>query len=225
MKTHLLILSLSLFLSCFAQEGKTPYPEFLKHVIAQRDSFKSDYVKANSLGKDSILNQARIYLTKTLSEDIFPYWYGTKWDFNGTTRTPQKGKIACGYFITNILSDIGLKIPRTKWAQSPSEVFIKKLAFGNLNRFSNKPISEIKDFLKKKGEGLYVVGLDYHVGFVLVTKEKIRFIHADYYEPDIGVVSEEIDSFSPINDSSYRVFGKLMEKQMIINWIQGISFN
>lgn len=215
---------LILCLSCSAQEEKLSYSEFLKQVIAQKDSFKIEYSKADSLGKDSIINNARLYLISTLNEDIFPYWYGTKWDFNGTTRTPKKGKIACGYFVTNILTDIGFKIPRVKWAQSPSEVFIKKLAFGNMNRFSNKPIDEIKDFLKKKGKGLFLVGLDYHVGFVLVTKTEIRFIHADYYEPEIGVVSEEIDSFSPIADSSYRVFGKLMERQMIVNWIESKQF-
>src|SRR5215212_694349 len=33
-------------------------------------------------------------------DSIIPYWIGTKWNFNGITEVPQKGSIACGYFVT-----------------------------------------------------------------------------------------------------------------------------
>lgn len=205
------------------QKEKKDYSQFLEDIISSRDSLNKVYSAADSSKKSSIITYAREYLISKMSQELFPYWYGTPWDFNGTTRQPQKGKIACGYFVTNILTDVGFKIPRIEWAQSASEVFIKKLAFGNMNRFSNKPISEIKTFLKKSGNGLYLVGLDQHTGFVFVQDDLIRFIHADYYEPEIGVVSEEIDSNSPIANSAYRVFGKLMSVEMMINWIRGIE--
>jgi len=67
---------------------------------------------------------------------------------------------------------------------------------------------------------LYLVGLDSHTGFIYVHNNTIRFIHADYYEPEIGVVSEKIDSESPIKDSKYRIIGKLMSDEMIIAWIK-----
>lgn len=67
---------------------------------------------------------------------------------------------------------------------------------------------------------MYLVGLDSHTGFISVTDNTIRFIHADYYEPHIGVVSEKIDSESPINDSKYRVIGKLMPDEMVVAWIK-----
>ena len=183
----------------------------------------SEYSESDSIGQDSIISIARDYLINTMTKEVFPCWYGTKWDFNGTTRTPQKGKISCGYFVTNILTDVGFNIPRVKWAQSASEVFIKKLSFGNIDRFSNKSISTIEKYLRKSGNGLYIVGLDCHTGFVFVDNDEIRFIHADYYEPEIGVVSEKIDSHSPIADSKYRVFGKLMSDEMVLNWILNIE--
>jgi hypothetical protein len=117
---------------------------------------------------------------------------------------------------------VGFNIPRIKWAQSPSEIFIKKLSFGNVDRFSNVPILTIEKYLKKSGNGIYLVGLDCHTGFIFVNNDEIRFIHADYYEPEKGVVSEKINSNSPIADSRYRVIGKLMSDKMIINWILNI---
>lgn len=111
-------------------------------------------------GKDSVIDTARKFLLNTIGNDVFPYWYGTPWDFNGHTKIPQQGAIACGYFVTTVLLDAGFNIPRIKWAQLASEVFIKKLASNNLQRFSNKPISEIEEYLRNIEPGLYVVGLD-----------------------------------------------------------------
>lgn len=206
-------------LSCRGQDEKKEYTVLVSEIAIKRDSLSLKYAQADSSIKDTVLQEAHDYLVKSF-DAIFPYWYGAEWDFNGTTRTPKKGKIACGYFVTNILSDVGFKIPRVKWAQSASEVFIKKLAFGNIKRFSNKPISNVKEYLLKAGNGIYVVGLDSHTGYISVKDGAINFIHADYYEPEIGVVSEKLDSDNPLADSSYRVIGKLMEDEMIIFWLK-----
>ncbi len=222
MKKLILIFAFLSALSCNGQE-QIAYSSIIKKIIEKRDSLMLEYTESDSIGQDSIIIVARTFLINTMIKEIFPCWYGTKWDFNGTTRIPQQGRIACGYFVTNILTDVGFNIPRVKWAQSASEVFIKKLSFGNIDRFSNKPISEIENYLKRSGPGLYLVGLDCHTGFVSVFNTKIRFIHADYYEPEKGVVSEKINSNSPISDSKYRVFGKLMSDEMIINWILKIK--
>ena len=107
-----------------------------------------------------------------MTDKIFPYWYGTDWDFNGTTQKPNEGKIACGYFVTTTLRDIGLDINRVKLAQCASEQMIKKLVSeDNIYRFSNKSIEEFETNLKQKGNGIYVVGLDNHTGFVLFSDE------------------------------------------------------
>lgn len=218
MKKLCVFLIFMVYISCNAQEKKE-YADFIEEIVIQRDSFKESYITSSSSEKKEIVKNAREYLISKMTTELFPYWYGTQWDFNGTTRTPQNGKIACGYFITNILTDVGFNIPRVKWAQSASEVFIKKLSYGEIQRFSNKPITTIEQHLLKSGDGLYLVGLDSHTGFIYVHNNQVRFIHADYYEPEIGVVSEAIYSHSPIKDSNYRVIGKLMSDKMIISWI------
>jgi hypothetical protein len=64
------------------------------------------------------------------------------------------------------------------------------------------------------------VGLDTHVGFVLVEGKTISFIHSNYYYPDLGVMKENISTKNPLLDSHYRIFGKLLTDEMIVNWLE-----
>src|SRR5690554_4201303 len=204
---------------CYGQNKGNEYSLLVQEILLKREEFKSKYVNSDTAEKVSTLNEARIFLDRVISKDIFPYWYGTNWDYNGTTRIPKEGKIACGYFVTNILTDVGFNIPRIKWAQSASEVFIVKLAHGNIKRFTNRPINEIEKYLQISGNGVYLVGLDMHVGFLVVESTNISFIHSNYYQPKIGVMSEKINSRNPLNDSNYRIIGKLMTDEMIVKWL------
>lgn len=215
------------FFSCnsFGQSHYENYLELHKEILLKKDSLHNVYNRVTLTGKDSVIDNTRKFLFDIIANDIFPYWYGTPWDFNGHSKIPQQGTIACGYFVTTVLLDAGFNVPRIKWAQSASGVFIKKLAPNNLQRFSNKPISAIEKYLKNAGPGLYVVGLDSHVGFIVVKNDSIQFVHANYYEPDIGVMSQEIDSKNPLKDSKYHIIGKLLTDEMVINWLQSIPYH
>ena len=222
MKNTLIPLIFLLTVCANCQTHQQDYKTIIDEIAQQREQYKQQYINSNT--KDAVVNSANKYLVEKISTTLFPFWYGTKWDFNGVSRIPKKGKIACGYFVTAILTDSGFKIPRIKWAQSASEVFIKKLAKNNIKRFSNTPLSDIKTYLKKSGNGLYIVGLDNHVGFIYVKNETMQFIHANYYEPETGVMSQDLDSWNPLKHSKYRVIGKLMSKQMVVNWINSVKY-
>lgn len=215
------------FISCisFGQSHYENYLELSKKILFKKDSLQSVYNEASFAKKDSVIDGTRQFILNTVANDIFPYWYGTPWDFNGHSKIPRQGKIACGYFVTTVLLDAGFNVPRIKWAQSASEVFIKKLAPNNLQRFSNKPASEVEEYLRYAGPGLYVVGLDNHVGFIVVRNDSIQFVHANYYEPDIGVMSQEIDSENPLKNSNYRIIGKLLTDEMVINWLLSTPYH
>lgn len=216
---------LFLVLAGCGQTAVRDYPGIVAGIEKKRSEFKASYDLAQAVDKSTIIARAREYITTVLAEDVFPCWYGTQWDFNGTTRTPGKGKIACGYFVTNVLTDAGFDIPRIKWAQSASEVMIKSLCAGNdIRRFSGASIEEVAEHLQKSGDGLYLAGLDIHVGFILVKGKKMSFIHSNYYHPEKGVMSEDIDTKNPLKDSKYRVIGKLFSDTMIINWISGHAY-
>lgn len=111
-----------------------------------------------------------------------------------------------------------------KWAQSASEVFITALSNPNVKRFSNQEISKVSAYLSVAGEGIYLVGLDQHVGFITYRDEEMYFVHANYYQPNIGVMKEELDSKNPLSDSNYRIIGKLFSKKMVINWLQETKY-
>ena len=208
----------------FAYSQKTSeYEDLKKRIIEKQQYFSTIYSSSDSAKQKNVVRQAQAYLTATITDSLFFYWYGTPWDFNGTTKAPKQGKIACGFFVTAILSDVGFQIPRVKWAQSASELVIVKIA-SNIQRFHNQPMSKLIDYLNKQGDGLYIVGLDCHVGFIFKSGSTFRFIHSSYYRPEIGVMSESLEGWNPLNDSKYRIIGKLLDVEMTQNWIKYVVY-
>ena len=67
------------------------------------------------------LDEKSQHFSNIIIKKIVPYWYGTKWDFNGTSRIPGQGSIAYGYFVTTILEDAGINLSRNRLAQCASE--------------------------------------------------------------------------------------------------------
>src|ERR1700749_1339754 len=102
--------------------------------IANTKPDYTDFKKSISDHKSHLINHPtkdiRNYLFKLIDEDIYNYWAGTPWEFYGTTRQPKTGSIACGYFVTNTLTDLGFKIDREGLANAVSADMIKKLCVG-----------------------------------------------------------------------------------------------
>lgn len=211
-----------LLLACSAQKSKKlpPYDDLKKEVETQRSRWNKAYQLADTEEQNNILDSAESYLMDKITVDFFDQWYGTEWDFNGTTRTPRKGKIACGYFITTVLTDAGFLMPRVKWAQQASEYYITRMT-SDIKRFSGATVEKVESWIAERPDGLYVAGLDNHVGFIHKSGNGIHFIHASYYDPKVGVQSEELDGDNPFAKSQYRVIGRILGKEMIRKWILG----
>ncbi|GAB2638414.1 hypothetical protein GCM10027035_35160 [Emticicia sediminis] len=151
---------------------------------------------------------------------LMPFWYGTRYSFYGQTETPGEGKIACGYFVTTVLEDLGLKIERNKLAQLPSEEMIKSLVEKeSIRRFSQYTIIDFLADVRETGTGLYVVGLDTHTGFLLYQNNEMRFIHASGRFP-FAVVNERAKESIILGKSNYRIIGKLSDDEKVLqNWL------
>lgn len=197
------------------------YDELKRTVSDKREYFKQALHETNN--PDSIYEEAQKYLL-AITEDFFNAWYNTEWSFNGHTETPGKGTIACGYFVTTILRDMGFNIPRAKWAQELSEHMIQMLS-NNIKRFYRKIMVEIIVYIEEAGEGLYIVGLDNHSGYIYYRNGKMSFVHSNYYGSFTGVVSEPLIGHNPLNNSKYRIVGKIFDKIMVRNWIMNIEYN
>jgi hypothetical protein len=172
-----------------------------------------------SLAKEKDSKKLKQLFVKNISQKIFPYWYGTKWDFNGTTQKPQEGAIACGYFVTTTLQHMGVKINRAKMAQCASEEMIRSLTTkNNIYHLSGLSLIDFEKKLMKIGSGLYIIGLDSHTGYLLISAEGNFFIHSSGWFP-FKVVKDKLSESKVIGRSKYRVVGKISDDaQFLKNW-------
>lgn len=200
MKYTILILSILLFAQCSseAKESAAPtvsYADFLKQVSEKRTELK---------GKSS--EEAKAFFFTLIHEKVPEYWTGTPWDFNGVTRTPGKGEIACGYFITNTLTDFGFQIERVKLAQAASSVLIKATA---VNIFTTSSFDKLKAHLKSQPDkSVFIVGLDFHTGYITLENGKAYFIHSNYINR-AGVMKEEIDKSAALKNNKFFMIGNV----------------
>jgi hypothetical protein len=159
---------------------------------------------------------------ETLRHKLFPAWYDTPWSFNGTARYPGAEPIACGFFVTRILQDIGLRIDGNRLARLASETMIRNLVAGpRIFRYVNRSAEAVQESIRALGEGIYVAGLDSHTGFVVASGESMLFVHASYYSPPLAVIAEPLAGNNPFSHSRYRVLGALFDDEMITRWAQG----
>jgi hypothetical protein len=163
---------------------------------------------------------------EAVTDSIIPYWYGTKWNFYGNTQTPQKGTIACGYFVTTVLKDAGCPINRVKLAQYAAEKIVTELVNMKLiKRYSNVPLDEFITDVKQQGHGLFIIGLDNHVGFLLNDDKEVWFIHSSFVSP--GCVAKQDASVNAIlRASKYRITGKISDDEIFIaKWFENLRRN
>lgn len=210
MKKHVSVFCLLFFINCGSSQIKNKslnYSDFKSRVEKQKQSLKSKNIE-----------EVKSYLFELINDSIPIYWKDTPWDFNGITQEPGKGNIACGYFITNTLTDIGFKIKRVYLAQQASSVMIKELTT-NINYFSK--ISSMKDFILKQGtKEVFVVGLDFHTGYITKDGKDVYFIHSNYINKK-GVVKELIDNSKALSESKTFMLGCLTQNNEVIKkWVE-----
>jgi len=204
------------------QDNLQNYFQIRTEIKQRQRKFAQQYTEASSpKTKKEILKEARIYITDKIVNGLLPAWYGTPWEFSGVSQTPREGTISCGYFVGTILEHAGFKVDRIRIGQDYAENSIKYLTT-DIRRSRKQDFREFVAESEARGPGLYVVGLDCHIGFIVQEKEKrLQFCHADYYQPEIGVRCQSIDERSPLADSKYRVVGKILDDQLIEKWILG----
>ena len=141
-----------------------------------------------------------------VADSFYHFWEGTPWEFYGKTQCPQQGAIACGYFVSTVLQDAGVPVDRIDLAEIASENMIKKLVKpSSITHFVPFELEKFVATIKAKGDALYVIGLDYHTGFISCEKGAVWFIHSG----SSGVVKELATASSPIVYNHYGVTGCL----------------
>jgi hypothetical protein len=147
------------------------YKNTLAAIAEKKLDLSERYLAARSTSlRNTLLKEASELLEIELVQKIFPAWYGTKWDFNGYSETPKVGVIACGYFVSTTLRDMGFQLNRFRIAQLYSHDIVKRVS-GSSKQFDT--LDKMLQQLLKEEDQLYVVGLDQHVDQEVASWPKI----------------------------------------------------
>jgi len=199
------------------------YDELKQDIEKRRKLFSIKYEQLNTTFKKEFLEEINNYWVNSISNDLYNEWENTPWDFNGTTSEPQKGNIACGFFVATILQDMDLKVNRRKLSVCTSSQMMKSLTPQQKPRnLSYLSYPEFNNKLKEYGKGVYITGLDYHTGFIVNDGTEIWFIHANYIGSK-GVTKEKVMHSSALKSSKTRwVVSLTGDKDFLQGWLNGI---
>jgi hypothetical protein len=204
----MLSLSLALLLVQVSPQGHDHrFDDVLARIEAGRQELAERYRRAPSRQRAAVLREARTFVVAAITDDLFPAWMGTPWGLgrNSTASRPhQPGKVVgCSYFVTGVLENAGLRLEsRSRFAQAPA-LWIERALLpygGQVHRFGSLAAPLLRRRIAALGEGLYVIGLDYHVGFLVVRGAEVRMVHASFFPPQ-AVTSEPIEASAAIDGS------------------------
>ncbi len=187
---------------------------------AVQDGLVSERRRLARLPRVEARTEARAVLLDGVRDGLIPHWIGTAWDFNGMSETPGEGLIACGYFVSTVLRDAGLRVQRIRMAQQAS-AHIAMSFDDDLRVFRSGDEAEVVESLLAEGDGLYVVGFDAHVGFVVVRDEAAEFCHSTWID------LAGVDCTDPLSDPAFRsalhVYSPVLTDRNVDAWLDGAA--
>jgi hypothetical protein len=194
----------------------------LKKVIAKKQTHLS---KKYALAKDTntkiqLIEQTKQYLAQAIAEDILPYWFDTQWDFNGTTENPREGTIACGFFISTVLQHAGMNTDRLALGRETAGAVIQTLCKReSIHIVRKNNFQKLYEHLRKQKDGIYILGMDWHIGFIIKKNNKMRFIHSRKPR-HAGVLNEDAEDSPTLKLSNFYMVGNLLENdRLIVQWL------
>lgn len=198
-----------------------PYSNTLERIEGRRQQLARTMASTHPAQRAEVLSEARRLLQTSLARDLPAHWLGTPWDFNGISQTPGEGQIACGYFVSTLLRDTGFQVERIRLAQQPSGNIIRTLTpRSNVKRLIGKGFDEFLAELDASGPGIYVIGLDRHVGLIAKTNESAAFIHSDGGRHKCVIV-EPVERSESLKRSRWREFANLSADETLLEkWLE-----
>jgi hypothetical protein len=180
------------------------YGALLEQIAARRSTLGARYAATKGRGaRAAIREEARRFIVETLVREIFPAWMGmpSGGGPQATASLPhQPGMyISCSYFLTAALQNAGLVLEsRARFAQAPAAWIERALLppGGQIHRYGNLSPRDLERRLVELGDGLYVVGLNIHVGFIVVRDDHAWFVHSSYTPPGTVVNEPVVESMA-----------------------------
>ncbi|PAW67771.1 MAG: hypothetical protein B9S30_06715 [Verrucomicrobiia bacterium Tous-C5FEB] len=203
-----------------------PDAERYATLVADLERWRGDLRKAHAKArtaeeKAAVEKDARVILELMMPE-MMRCWLGTPYDFNGTAEKPGGGKVACGYFVSTVIRDAGFRVDRYKLAQQPSENILRTFmkSDGCLLKVG-QDFESYAEWVEGMEPGVYLMGLDSHVGFIVNGAEGTRFYHSSGWQKR-GVVNEAGNKAGALRHSNWRMIGGLTaDPEVIRTWLGG----
>jgi len=202
-----------------------PDPKRYAVLVSELERWRKDlaarHKKARSdADRAAVEHDARVILEHTLPQ-MMRCWLGTPWDFNGTAAKPGGGKIACGYFVATVLMDAGFQVDRYQLAQQPSGNIMRSfLEKDDCTLTVGKPYDTFAADVEKSRHGIYLIGLDTHVGFIVSDGGGFRMIHSSGSRPWC-VVDEDRADAHVLQRSNWRMLGNLTaDPKVVRRWLK-----
>jgi len=185
--------------------------------------------------RQALREEARAYLHGAIADEIVPAWLGQPWTMavikdglKPNAEYPgQPGRgISCSWFVVRVLQDAGLRFAgASRFAGTISIHFARSMVSHKkqVERYSYVTPAELEQKLAAKGDGLYVVGLNCHIGFIHVKDGEAKFMHSSYVDP-YEVVLEPLTESLAIElseDAGYVVAPLFHDSYLIDRWITG----
>lgn len=203
------------------QPDPTTYAVLVSELERWRKDLATRHRQAKTeAARTAVEHDARMLLERTLPE-MMRCWLGTPWDFNGIAAKPGGGRIACGYYVATVLMDAGFQVDRYQLAQQPSGNILRSfLAKDACVLTVGKPYEAFAAEVDVAEPGIYLLGLDTHVAFVVVGGEGFRMIHSSGSRPWC-VVDEGRAEAQVLQKSNWRMLGNLTaEPKVLRRWLR-----
>ena len=199
-----------------------PYKEIKDSIVINRKKFFIKYPSLTALNKKAAIEEITNFWVSNINNELFNKWQHTPWDYNGTTEQPGQGAIACGYFVTTILRDMDCKINRNKLAVCASSQMMKSVVPNQkIKNLSYLSYPAFNDTLSHLGKGVYIIGLDFHTGYIVNDGKENWFIHS-YYVKRVGVIKEKVlDSCSLRSSKTRWLISLTNDKEFLNRWLKG----
>lgn len=164
------------------------WDESVDAIAAERTRLAAAWRAATTPAERSaVRDEASIFLANAMIDRLLPPWHGMPWGMGKSstaTRPHQEGKsISCSYFVGAVLQGAGFQLrDRFRLGQAAALNIQKSLVggAGKVHRFLSIPPESLRARLAPLDDGLYIIGLDIHVGLVVIRGDDVRFVHASY---------------------------------------------
>lgn len=195
-------------------------------LVADLQRWREDLRKAHSQARtagerEAVERDAKVILELMMPE-MMECWVGTPYDFNGTAEKPGSDRVACGYYVSTVIRDAGFRVDRYKLAQQPSENIMRTFlpADGCVLKVG-EDFDSYADWVEGRGEGVYLIGMDTHVGFIVNRADGMHFFHSSGWKKR-GVVEESRKTAGALKHSNWRMLGGLTADTGVIRtWLKG----